>query len=164
MAPGVQALAGNTCHFILLQGNRRVRFKSIGFTEGYGAFHLERLYPVFRQFLEAQGISTRGGFGEGPRIKWQTMVRALDRIGLSRELLRHNVQREAFLIPLIRNLRDYLEGLTSDPDYIDVSFEEVAAFWRDRWLLPRCERVDGWHAWEKDEIAALLTVEGKVEL
>jgi hypothetical protein len=135
-----------------------VSFQPIGFTEGYGAFHLERLYPRFRQFLEAQGLSTRGGFGRGPRIKWQTIVRTFDRIGLSRELLRHNVRREAFLIPLISNLQDYIEGSDLDPDYIDVSFEELAAFWHERWLIPRSERVDGWHAWEKDEIAKLLAI------
>lgn len=86
------------------------------------------------------------------------MVRTFDKIGLSRELLRHNVRREAFLIPLVSNLQDYMEGLDSIPDYIDVSFEELAAYWRDRWLLPRSERVDGWHAWMKDEIATLLTM------
>jgi hypothetical protein len=136
----------------------KVRFQSIGFTEGYGAFHLERLYPIIRQFLEAQGISTRGGYGNGPRIKWQTMVRAFNKIGLSRELLRHNVQREAFLIPLTNNLKNYMQGLDILPDFIDVSFEELAAYWRERWLLPRSERVDGWHAWERGEIAALLTI------
>jgi hypothetical protein len=136
-----------------------VRFHSIGFTDGYGAFHLDRLYPRFRQFLEAQGVSTRGGFGKGPRIKWQTMTRTLDRIGLSRELLRHNIQREAFLIPLIHNLDSYMNGVDSVPDFIDVSFQELVAYWRERWLLPRAERVDGWHAWEKDEIAGSLTTE-----
>jgi hypothetical protein len=136
-----------------------VGFRSIGFTDGYGAFHLDRLYPRFRQFLEAQGISTRGGFGKGPRIKWQTMIRTLDRIGLSRKLLRHNVQREAFLIPLIHNLDNYLNGEDSVPDYIDITFQELAAYWRERWLLPRAERVDGWHSWEKDEIAGSLTTE-----
>ncbi len=136
-----------------------VRFESIGFTDGYGAFHLDRLYPRFRQFLEAEGVDTRGGFGKGPRIKWQTMTRTLDRIGLSRELLRHNVQREAFLIPLIHNLDNYLNGDDTVPDYIDVSFQDLAAYWRERWFLPRAERVDGWHSWEKERIPASLTIE-----
>jgi hypothetical protein len=77
-----------------------VKFRSLGYTEGYGAFHLERLYPKFRQFLEAQDISTRGGFGKGPRRKWQTMVRALERIGFDSKLLHHGIKREVFLIPV----------------------------------------------------------------
>ena len=133
-----------------------ISFQSMGFTEGYGAFHLERLYPSFRLFLEAQGISTSGGFGKGPRIKWQTMVRALNLLGFGRELLRHNVQREAFLIPLITNLEAYMEGATSTPDYVDVRFEEILAFWRERWLLPRSECVDGWRAWRREQIAAMV--------
>ncbi|WP_299644709.1 Druantia anti-phage system protein DruA, partial [uncultured Chloroflexus sp.] len=63
--------------------------ESLGYTEGYGTFHLMELYPLFREFLESQGISTRGGFGTGPRRKWQTMVRALDRLDLPSNLLRH---------------------------------------------------------------------------
>lgn len=66
---------------------------SLGFVEGYGTFHLEPLYPLFRQYLEAQGITTRGGYGVGPRIKWQTCVRALERLGLSGNLLRHALPR-----------------------------------------------------------------------
>ncbi len=66
--------------------------ESLGYTEGYGTFHLMELYPLFREFLESQGISTRGGFGSGPRRKWQTMVRALDRLGLPSDLLRHRCE------------------------------------------------------------------------
>jgi len=67
--------------------------ESLGYTEGYGTFHLMELYPLFREFLESQGISTYGGFGTGPRRKWQTMVRALERLGFSAEFLRHGIKR-----------------------------------------------------------------------
>ncbi len=43
--------------------NGTVIAESLGYTEGYGTFHLMELYPLFREFLESQGISTRGGFG-----------------------------------------------------------------------------------------------------
>jgi hypothetical protein len=47
--------------------------------------------------------SLRGGFGTGPRRKWQTMVRAPDRFGLPSDLLRHGVKREMFLFRRIDN-------------------------------------------------------------
>lgn len=122
--------------------------QSLGFTKGYGSFHLMELYPRFREYLEDQGISTRGGFGTGPRIKWQTMVRALERIGLSKELLRHGVEREAFLFPLIENLKDYLEGRSHIPQFKNLPFKKLSQFWHSRWLIPRSERVDGWHRWK----------------
>jgi hypothetical protein len=86
------------------------------------------------------------------------MVRTLDKIGLSRDLLRHNVRREVFLIPLITNLEAYMDGATTTPNYIEISFEELSAYWRERWLLPRSERVDGWCAWRKEEIAAMISI------
>ncbi len=133
-----------------------VKFQSLGYTEGYGAFHLERLYPKFREFLEAQNIDTSGGFGTGPRRKWQTMVRALGKIGFDSNLLRHGVKREIFLIPLIHNLENYMNGIEKRPYYIDVPFNELANYWRNRWLIPRSERVDGWCNWNPEDIENLL--------
>jgi hypothetical protein len=111
-------------------------------------------------FLEAQGISTKGGFGKGPRIKWQTMVRALGKIGFDSSLLRHGIKREIFLVPLTYNLKNYMDGIEKDPHYIDVSFDELAIYWRDRWLIPRAERVDGWCNWNSEEIKDLLFLKG----
>lgn len=133
--------------------------ESLGYTEGYGSFHLMELYPLFREFLESQGISTRGGFGTGPRRKWQTMVRALDRLGLSSDLLRHGVKREAFLFRLVDNLEAYIEGRDAEPAYRNLPFSDLVAWWRERWLLPRSERVDGWREWRKEEIMKLLLIE-----
>jgi len=132
---------------------------SIGYTEGYGTFHLEPLYPLLREYLEAQGISTRGGYNVGPRIKWQTCVRALERLGLSKMLLKHTVRREAFLFPLIHNLDDYMEGRVDKPVYKDLPFADLAAYWRRRWLLPRVTRVDGWREWKAERLLESLIVE-----
>ncbi len=134
--------------------------RSIGYTEGYGSFHLAHLYDDFREFLAAQDVSTRGGFGVGPRIKWQTMVRALERLGFSSEVLKHGVKREAFLFPLISNLEDYLEGRAPEPMYFDRPFAVLAEYWRTRWLLGRTERVDSWRQWEAKELMASLIVSG----
>jgi hypothetical protein len=128
----------------------------IGYTVGYGSFHLMEFYPQFRDFLESQGISTRGGFGTGPRIKWQTMVRALERLGLSRRLLRHGVRREAFLFRLADNLTDYMQGADGTPRHRDLPFDDLATFWRERWLLPRAHRVDGWRGWRREQITEAL--------
>jgi len=130
--------------------------ESLGYTNGYGSFHLMELYPLFREFLESQGISTRGGFGTGPRRKWQTMVRALQRLGFSPGLLHHGVKREAFLFPLIDNLKDYMEGVAAEPVYRDLPFADLATWWRERWLLPRAGRVNGWREWRKEQIREAL--------
>lgn len=149
---------GRSSIYNRLRYNGTMIAESIGYTEGYGSFHLMELYPLFREFLESQGISTRGGFGTGPRRKWQTMVRALEQLGFSRELLRHGVKREAFLFPLIDNLKDYMEGRITEPIYRNLPFADLVAWWRERWLLPRAERVNGWQAWQNSDLAHLLIV------
>lgn len=133
--------------------------ESLGYTEGYGTFHLMELYPLFREFLENQGISTRGGFGTGPRPRWQTMVRALGQLGLSPDLLRHGVKREVFLFRLANNLEAYMEGHDAEPVYRNLPFSDLSDWWRERWLLSRAERVDGWREWRKEEIKSLLLIE-----
>lgn len=130
--------------------------KSLGYTEGYGSFHLLRLYPLFRKFLEAQGVSTRGGFGTGPRRKWQTMVRTLSRLGFSSDLLKHGIKREAFLFPLVHNMEEYMSGQAGEPDFRKLPFDELASYWRERWLLGRAARVDGWRRWRHEEIERML--------
>jgi hypothetical protein len=136
----------------------RLRYKgtlvaeSLGYTEGYGTFHLMELYPLLRQFLEDQGVTPLAGFGSGPRPKWQTMVRALKRLGLSADLIRHGIKREVFLFRLVDNLEAYMERRDTEPVYRDWSFAELAAWWRERWLLPRAQRVDEWRAWRREEI------------
>jgi hypothetical protein len=140
----------------------RLRFEgrwvaeSIGYTEGYGSFHLATLYPLLREFLEEQGISTRGGFGTGPRLVWQTCVKALSRLGYSSEILRHGLRREVFLFPLVSNLGDYMAGRTATPAYHNQSFSTLAEWWCRRWLAGRADRVEGWQEWRREELASLL--------
>lgn len=150
---------GRSSLYNRLSYNGTVIAESLGYTEGYGTFHLMELYPLFREFLENQGISTRGGFGTGPRRKWQIMVRALDRLGLPSDLLCHGVKREVFLFRLVNNLEAYIEGRDAEPVYRNLPFSDLVAWWRERWLLPRAERVDGWREWRKEKIKSLLLLE-----
>ncbi|NUM43081.1 MAG: DUF4338 domain-containing protein [Anaerolineales bacterium] len=132
--------------------------ESIGYTNGYGNFHLQRLYPAFKQYLESEDISIQGGYGTGPKRTWQLIRRTLDHIGVSGDILRHGIKREAFLFRLIDNLDDYLNGKTETPIYRNLPFESLAEFWRERWLYGRSERVDSWHNWNNQDIAKSLAI------
>lgn len=121
--------------------------ESLGYTNGYGNFHLQKLYPVFKEFLESQGISVKGGYGTGPRHSWQLIRITLNMIGLNGEGLKHGIKREAFLFPLVNNLDEYLEGKTNIPIYRNVTFSTLSEYWKERWLEERSKRVDGWHNW-----------------
>lgn len=132
--------------------------ESIGYTQGYGNFHFQNLYPLFKEYLESKGVDTKGGYGTGPKRTWQLIRRTLDELGLSADLLKHGVKREAFLFRLIDNLEDYMNGQTKTPKYKDLPFNDLAGYWKERWLTGRYNRVDGWHSWDNQEILTSLTV------
>ncbi len=137
--------------------------ESLGFTHGYGNFHLHRLYPLFKEYLKSIGVDTTSGYGSGPNRSWQLIRLALHHLGISADLLKHGVQRETFLFRLIENLEDYMSGKTASPVYKDLPFGDLAAYWKERYLLPRSERVDGWHRWNRQEILKDITTLNQTE-
>lgn len=126
----------------------RLKFKgqlvgrSLGFTEGYGSFHLHELYPLFKTFLELQGFKVSGGYGVGPRIRWQVCEKAMNILGFRNEPLRHGLKREVFLFPLIENLASFMQGKSRKPQYFNRPFTELSNWWIERWMLPRWERIN----------------------
>ena len=129
---------------------------SLGYTKGYGSFHFAKIYPKLREFLEEQGVSTKGGYGVGPRIMWSTCTRALTKLGLPSSLLKHGIEREGFIFPIAKNYKSYLEGRSQSPQYFNRPFLDLSAWWKERWLLPRSSRVDGWHKWRRYNINKVL--------
>lgn len=141
-----------------MNGEVRTIAEPLGYTKGYGSFHLSAVYDSVKDYLETRGISSSGGFGVGPRIVWQNHVRAWKALGLSGKAMRHGVKRQIFWFPLARNVIDYMSGRDCAPEYYRQSFDELAGWWCERWLLPRSERVDGWHRWDHSEIGNIVQV------
>ena len=137
--------------------------ESLGYTNGYGNFHFQRLYPLFKEYLESKNINTKGGYGTGPRRTWQLITRTLKELELPGDLLRHGVKREAFLFRLINNLEDYMSAKSKTPKYRDLPFNDLAEFWKERWLKGRYTRVDSWHAWNSYEILKSISISEEAE-
>ena len=126
--------------------------RPIGYTQGFGTLHLSDFYDQVREYAETVGISSRGGYGVGPRIRWQVVSRVLKSLGLQGRFLKHGVRRQVFLYPLIDNLESYMAGDSKEPVYKNMPAKDLVDFWRDRWLLPRTSRVNHWPHWSKDEM------------
>lgn len=132
--------------------------ESLGFTNGYGNFHFQRLYPLFKEYLASKDIDTQGGYGTGPKRSWQLIRRTLDELDLPADLLKHGVKREAFLFRLVDNLEDYMNGKAKKPQYRNLPFNDLAKYWKTRWLEGRYNRVDGWHSWNNEDIFNSMNV------
>ena len=130
----------------------------LGYTKGYGNFHLDDLYQDIKRFLDSQGSLVQSGFGSGPKPVWQNITRALKMLNVNRSGLKHGIQREVWYIPLAKNAWEYLNGQADTPDYYETTFSELADWWKNRWLLPRSERVTDWQDWRKESLLQSITV------
>jgi hypothetical protein len=39
-------------------------------------------------------------------------------------------------------------------------FDNLASWWKRRWLLERANRIDDWKLWKREQIAQIIMVEG----
>ncbi len=133
----------------------------LGYTKGYGSFHLQDLYQDIKTFLLKRGYDANRGFGRGPKPVWQNISRTLTILGMNNEELHHGILRQAWSIPLAGNAWEYLSGEAPEPDYYDIPFQQLAEWWKERWLLPRAGRIRDWQDWNRENIPESIIVKGE---
>ncbi len=142
-------------------GKHRKLAEPLGYTKGYGSFHLHDVYPDIKKFLVQQGYENATlGYGRGPKPVWQNISKTLTMLGMSHEELNHGISRQAWSIALAQNAWNYLEGKETVPQYYDLPFERLATWWKHERLLPRAERIDDWREMSKSAVLQLITVKG----
>lgn len=140
----------------------RLVFQTIGFTGGWGEFHFsDGVYKDLSDYANEYCTPTakQERWGSGFRNRRELVRKALAKLGFSQELLNHGIQREVFAVPLARNTCEFLRGEHKRPRYFNLPFKKAVAFWRERWLLPRVERMgpceefdpEEWRLWRKSE-------------
>ena len=140
-------------------GEKRDLALPLGYTKGYGSVHLQDVYADIKKFLVLEGYDANLGYGRGPKPVWQNISKTLAMFGIGHEGLNHGIPRQAWCISLAKNAWEYLSGRSEEPDYYDIPFEQLANFWKERWLLPRSERLDDWRRMRRDEVIQSITGE-----
>ena len=135
-------------------------FRSIGYTGGWGHFHIpDRLFVDLRDYLRLIGHSyaDKHQFGQGPNWRLRTTRAALQALGFHDDILRHGIQREVFICELANNALKLLRKGSGRPDLSALlSAEEVAKLAVERWMLPRSQRMPEFKTWKRESIVALL--------
>lgn len=143
-----------------LPGERQRAFRSIGFSRGWGHFHISDItFNELRRWLrETQETSyaDRHKYGNGPNWRLRTIRQALDQLGFAGDLLQHGIKREVFMAPLCSNYREFLCGTSSTPQYYDRQIGDLSEFFRQRWMLPRSVRVHKWREWTRNDVLAQI--------
>ncbi|PPU47130.1 hypothetical protein XarbCFBP7697_16125 [Xanthomonas arboricola] len=117
--------------------------RPLGFTRGFGTVHLEELYPHISAYLKERGKFIPAGFGNGPKVRWQNVIRALAELGIQRDCLEHGIAREVFIFEFASNT---LEAQQNDavPKMRDFNDKAWANHWKQRWCLARVQRNPNW--------------------
>lgn len=135
-------------------------FRPIGFTGGWGHFHIpDELFADFRSYLRDIGhtYADLHRFGQGPNWKLRTTRAALAALGFREDLLRHGVQREVFISFLATNAASILAKGKGRPNLSSLlTVAEVGELAVNRWLVPRAERRPEFQAWHRNQLNALL--------
>lgn len=116
---------------------------SIGYTRGFGTFHIpDSLYQDIVEFLKSQGVDVDRGFEKGTSRKLRLISKALRMLGLP-NFDKHGIPREFFIFPLVKNLKGVIH-YGEQPIWIDRPFNNLVDYWKERWAIPRAERIPRW--------------------
>lgn len=134
---------GRSSIYNRLQYQGRLLMLSVGYTSGWGEFQFSNgAYAELRDFAEKYCAKTakHESWGTGFRNRREVVRRVLAHVGLSGNLMNHRIRRELFVMPLAKNTREFLRGEHQRLLWFHQPADDLAAFFRERWLIPRAER------------------------
>jgi hypothetical protein len=123
--------------------NGRALFNRIGYTSGSGEFHFSNgLYAELSRFatLYCEPTAKQKRWGTGFRNRREIVRKVLPLLGLSHDLIYHQVKREVFAIPLAKNTQQFLQGEHERVYWHHMPTEKIFEYFRERWLFGRAAR------------------------
>ncbi len=148
---------GRSSIYNRLSVKKGASFTSIGYTSGYGHFHIsDELFERLRNWMRGSegSYADNHRFGQGPNWRMRLLRQAFQKLDVQPEAINHGIQREVFMAPLAHNYKDILTGASVRPAYQTVPLREVMHQFRERWLLPRAERIQRWRTWDRSMLLA----------
>lgn len=157
---------GRSAVYNRLKLGGREYFEHIGFTEGWGHFHItDALFEKMRTFLRERDhkYADQHKFGEGPNWRLRTIRAALNGLKVNENILKHGIQREVFIATFADNAFETLRTGKVQPDTSSLlTATQISDLARDRWIVPRAERGEiDFRSWTREMIP--LLIKGKVE-
>lgn len=130
--------------------NGELKFSYVGNTKGFGSVHLSsKTYKIIQELLEKHPNLEKedSTFSAGVNFKMRSIAKGLGFIGMSK-LQQHENPRLVYLIPLLKNWKNYLNGVDTEADYIfnmssiDDEMNSLIRFWKERWYLKRIQKIE----------------------
>lgn len=159
---------GKSSVYNRLKLNNIEYFRSLGFTSGWGHFHIpDGLFEKFRALLKSAGhpYANQNRFGQGPNWRLRASREALKLLGVNENLLRHGIGREVFISELASNSLPLLRGVGFKPKLSNLlRARDIAELALDRWIVPRAQVRPEFRNWTHTDITALMLVDSRVQV
>lgn len=136
-------------------------FRQVGFTEGYGHFHLANgTFAKIREYMHKHGEKEidKYKFGSGPNYRIRVVRKALEQLHMPANLLRHGVRRGVYVAPLAENAASFLSSAASRLRWYHRPLPEIVQYWRERWLLPRAARDSSYREFDSAAWREILSI------
>lgn len=141
---------GKSSVYERIKYNEEVVSYFIGFTMGSGTFHLsQKLYEEALLFLQQKEVNIKRGYGTGPSRKLKLVSMAFKHLKIPTFTF-HNIKRGYYFFPNVKNLQNVMRK-NKRPLWYNRPFEELSNFWKERWCIPRSERIDNWKNFDSDK-------------
>ena len=135
-------------------------FHRIGYTKGFGHFHLSgQIFEDMKDHLASIGhpYAVAHEFGSGPNWRLRVVRAALKDLGInSSGVVKHGIKREIYAAPLANNFREVLLGKDAEVDEINKSFCDISDWCLNRWVIPRSERDTSYKEFRKEIVIKRL--------
>ncbi len=151
---------GKSSIYNRLKLGEKMYMKSIGFTSGWGHFHVpDDLFLKMRDYLSCLQDKYAGNykFGQGPNWRLRAIRKVLSKLGMSENLMQHGFTREVFASFLAENALHFLKGDEEEPDYSDLlTTDQISELALDRWIIPRSFRRKEFMNWKREEFLSSI--------
>jgi hypothetical protein len=144
---------GKSSIYNRIKVNGTTYWHNIGFTQGSGEFHFSNgIYNDLRAFVvhHCNPTMRHKSWGNGFRNKREIVIKCLEVLGLPRAFACHGIPREIFGAPLGKKAIEYLRGESKQIQFHDWPLAVLFNKFRNRWLLPRAERVSDWKDFRRE--------------
>lgn len=142
---------GRSSLYNRLKLDGRLLLQPIGFTSGWGHFHIsDSLFEELKAYLKQSGDPYAGAFnfGNGPNWRVRMIKRALNLLGMDPGLVRHGFPREVFFCPIASNAVAFLKGDHKRIRYGKLpTVQDMSKLALERWSIPRSQRFPEYSEW-----------------
>lgn len=141
-------------------------FEPIGYTSGWGHFHIpDELFVLIREYLEERGddYAHNHHFGEGPNWRLRAIRKALTLIGMPSDILQHGIGRQLFVCSMAQNAKSVLNEKAIRARYTGLQcVADVGELVKERWIVPRAKRMPEFTTWDSSHILLMLSEKPKL--